>query len=315
MIPLLVLAGPTAAGKTELAVETALRLNGEIISADSMQVYRRMDIGTAKPTGAERKGVPHYLIDIVDPDEEYNVARFQADANQAIEDIAGRGKLPMLVGGTGLYLNAVIFSYQFSDCQAEFKELRASLLNAASEKGSSRFLHRRLQEVDPESARKIHPNDLRRIVRALEVYYVTGKPISLQIKETKRAKSSYSPVIIGLKWRRDCLYERIDRRVDGMLKRGFLAEVQGLLQDGYSPALKSMQSLGYAHLARHLMGELSLNEAVEELKRDTRRYAKRQMTWFRKLNGITWINMVHGTEEEKEEAVEKICSLMQENTA
>ncbi len=310
MIPLLVLAGPTAAGKTELAVEAAVRLNGEIVSADSMQVYRRMDIGTAKPSKAERRGISHYLIDIVEPDEEYNVARYQADANKALAAITGRGKLPLLVGGTGLYLNAVIFSYRFCESKAELKELREGLLKAAAAKGGSRVLHRQLQEVDQESALKIHPNDLRRIVRALEVYYATGKPISWQVAETKQTKSGYNPIIIGLKWRRDDLYERINRRVDEMLERGFLAEVQGLLADGYPPDLKSMQSLGYAHLARHLTGEMSLMEAVEELKRDTRRYAKRQMTWFRKLNGITWINMVHDTREEKEKAVEKICSLM-----
>ncbi len=307
MIPLLAIAGPTAAGKTDLAIETALRLNGEIISADSMQLYRYLDIGTAKPTRKERDKVPHHLVDLVDPGEDYNVTRYQQDASEAIREVAGRGKLPLLVGGTGLYLNAVVYDYQFSPMEG-VPEVRARLAEEAKEEGAA-TLYRRLAELDPESAARIHSRDLRRTIRALEVFYLTGKPIHSQVRDTKIRKTAYSSRLIGINRPREELYRRIEERVDRMMDAGLLAEIEGLLSRGYSPDLKPFQGLGYRHMLLYLKGEATLAEAVELLKRDTRRYAKRQLTWFKKNEGIVWLTLENDTYEEMSRAVKNICQI------
>lgn len=312
MIPLLAIVGPTAVGKTSLAVETALRLHGEIISADSMQVYRHLDIGTAKPTQKEREKVPHHLVDMVDPGVDYNVTQYQKDAAEAIREVAARGKLPLLVGGTGLYFNAVVYNYQFSSMEG-VPQVRHRLAEEAKVEGPG-ALHRRLQELDPESAARIHPHDVRRTIRALEVFSLTGKPIHRQVEDTASSPSCYRILAFGLNRPRESLYRRIGERVDQMMKEGLLEEVENLLARGYSPGLKPLQGLGYRHMLLHLTGKASLEEAVELLKRDTRRYAKRQLTWFKKNKGIVWLTLENDTREEMSRAVKNITKYLQENS-
>ncbi|MDF9406820.1 MAG: tRNA dimethylallyltransferase [Pelotomaculum sp. PtaB.Bin013] len=285
--PLLVIAGPTATGKSEVAVHVAGAIGGEIVSADSMLVYRQMDIGTAKPTKEVMRGVPHHLINIVDPDQDYSVAIYQERAREVIADIQARGRLPVLTGGTGLYIRSVIDHYDFTGaCRDE--SLRAKLLSEAQNNGCE-SLHLRLAEVDRQSAAKLHPRDVRRVIRALEVYYLTGKPLSSYWKMEKCAEPLYNLVFIGLTMARGELYRRIEQRVEAMIGAGLVDEVRGLLNAGYSPGLTSMQGLGYKEIVAHLAGELSLPEAVELLKRNTRRFAKRQLTWFRRDGRIKWL--------------------------
>ena len=289
MLPLVVIVGPTAAGKTGISVDLALALDGEIISGDSMQVYRYMDIGTAKIKPAERKGIPHHLIDIKDPDETFSVAEFQALAEQKIREIAQRGKLPILVGGTGLYIQSVIDKYTFTE-QKGIIEYRKRLHLSAKEKGN-KFLHDRLALVDPEAASRIHINDLKRIVRALEYYCVTGRPISENKEAYERNyMSKYRAVLIGLTLERKNLYEKINLRVDKMMEEGLLEEVRTLIRMGYTDSL-AMQGLGYRQLLGYLRNEYDLAAAVELIKRDTRRFAKRQLTWFRRDPRIHWFNV------------------------
>jgi tRNA dimethylallyltransferase len=288
MQKLLVITGPTAVGKSEIALELAAGINAEIISADSVQVYRGFDIGTAKPTPAERSRVRHHLLDIVDPSENYTVADFQKDAFAAIRDISGRGKLPMLVGGTGLYIRAVVRGFAFSPA-AEDEKLRRKLYNEAKLLGP-RALHERLSAVDPLAAQNIHPNDLRRIIRALEVHELTRRPISEQVQQTP-VKPVFDTVQFCLTRPRKQLYERIEKRVDKMLADGFLTEVRKLLAQGISPRAKAMQSLGYRQLVSYLEGKITLAEAVELIKGDTRRFAKRQLTWFRREPDLIWIDL------------------------
>lgn len=285
--PLLVIAGPTATGKSEVAVHVAESVGGEIVSADSMLVYRQMDIGTAKPTREVMRGVPHHLINIVEPDQDYSVAIYQKQAREVIADIQARGRLPVLTGGTGLYIRSVIDHYDFTGaCRDE--SLRVKLLNEAQNNGFE-SLHLRLGEVDKQSAIKLHPRDVRRVIRALEVYYLTGKPLSSYWKMEKCAEPLYNLVFIGLTMAREELYRRIEQRVEAMIGAGLVDEVRRLLNAGYSPGLTSMQGLGYKEIIAHLAGELSLPEAVELLKRNTRRFAKRQLTWFRRDGRIKWL--------------------------
>ncbi len=286
--PLVVICGPTATGKSDAAVIVAERLNGEIVSADSMLVYRGMDIGTAKPSPSEMRGIPHYLIDIVEPDQEYSAALFQEQARTIIEDIMKRKKLPILVGGTGLYIGAVIDDYDFSGaCGSD--QFRKDLLKEAEEHGTSK-LHERLREIDPKAAAKLHPNDARRIIRALEVYKFTGAPISSFQKIDRTRSSKYNLLMFGLILEREKLYKKIEQRIDSMIEAGLVDEVQRLLNRGFSPALSSMRGLGYKEIVEYLEGNLSLDQAVDILKRNTRRFAKRQMTWFRRDNRIKWLN-------------------------
>ena len=286
---LLVIAGPTATGKTALAVDVAGLIGGEVVSADSMQVYRGMNIGTAKPTLEEKRGIPHHLIDVVAPDQEYSVAVYQKQARECISQIQTRGKIPVLTGGTGLYIRSVIDDYDFTEVLRD-DELRAGLLEEAEKNGSA-VLFRRLTEIDSKAAERLHPKDTRRIVRALEVYYLTGKPISASWR-LENKEPLYDLVFLGLSMDRQDLYRRIEDRTDSMIIAGFVEEVQGLLDNGYSADLSSMQGLGYKEILAYLSGTVSMEETVALIKRNTRRFAKRQLTWFRRDQRIIWLSAV-----------------------
>jgi len=285
MTETVLLFGPTASGKTELSLELAKKLNAEIISADSMQVYRYMDIGTAKPSKEQRKTVPHHLIDMVDPDEEWTVSSFMDSADKLIKDIKDRGKTPLIVGGTGLYLNAFINGYSFP-IAAKDDSIRKRLSEKTAEE-----LFSYLKKIDPEAAKKISRNDRKRMSRALEVYEQTGKPISELQKKNKRAGLK----LICLDMDREKLYERINKRVDDMIKKGLADEVKGLLNKGYSKDLTSMQALGYKEMVGHLEGKLGFEETVELIKRKTRNFARRQLTWFRRFEAVEQIKTDRNT--------------------
>ncbi|HHU49026.1 MAG: tRNA (adenosine(37)-N6)-dimethylallyltransferase MiaA [Caldicoprobacterales bacterium] len=287
-IPLIVITGPTASGKTDLAIQTAKRLNGEIISADSMQIYRYMNIGTAKPTIEERQGIPHHMIDIIDPDEEYNVALFQKHANVLIREIAGRGRLPILAGGSGLYVNSIIYPMNFTDA-VDDPAYRSNLKKILEENGVI-YLHNLLKQVDPDTAFKLHPNDTRRIIRALEVYHLTGKTMKEYRQNYREMEPQYNLLLYGLTMDRQTLYRRINQRVDKMINAGLVREVISLLDRGYGKDLVSMQGLGYKEIVSYLEGLVTLEEAIEILKRDTRRFAKRQLTWFKREDRILWLD-------------------------
>ncbi len=276
--PLVLLAGPTAAGKTSLSIELCAHISAEIVNADSMQVYRRMEIGTAKPTLEQRRIVPHHLIDLVDPDEPFDAARYLHFAGPVIEDIRERGKLPLVVGGTGLYMK--VLTLGLCPGPASDPEVKRRLIADEKSKGPGR-LYSDLLLIDPESAARIHPNDRQRIIRALEVFYQGGVPLSI-LQKGHGFKEELLPTIkIFINLEREALYERINRRVDRMIESGLKDEVEGLLAMGYTAELKSMQSLGYRQMAAHIAGAISIHEAAYQIKRDTRRYAKRQITWFR----------------------------------
>ncbi|TYO97802.1 tRNA (adenosine(37)-N6)-dimethylallyltransferase MiaA [Desulfallas thermosapovorans] len=302
-IPLLVIAGPTATGKTEVAVEVADRLNGEVVSADSMQIYRFMDIGTAKPTVEETRGVPHHLINIVDPDVNFTAAVFQNLARKAIANIHNHGSVPLLVGGTGFYIDAVIYDYDFSGVGAD-EELRKSLKREAEQKGNE-AVHKLLETVDPVTAARIHVNDLKRIIRALEIYHQTGNAGAMFRNNNKLPYPDYDILFIALYYQRDILYKRIETRVDKMIESGLVDEVQSLLNAGYHRNLISMQGLGYKEIAGYLYNEYSLDEAVQLLKKNTRRFAKRQLTWFRRYSSIKWIDM------EKYDTIKRVADVIE----
>ncbi len=291
--PLIVILGPTAVGKTGLAIQLAQTIDGEILGADSRQIYTHMDIGTAKPTPKDRAAVPHHLIDIIEPDDNLTLARFQQMAYAAIDDCHARGKIPLLVGGTGQYISAVIEGWSIPEVPPD-DNLRTELEDYASENGAE-ALHERLKKVDPEAAEKIHPNNVRRVVRALEVCIVTGTPIS----ELQRKKPPpYAILELGLTLERPYLYEHADHRIDQMMGNGFLEEVKQLLAMGYPHTLPSMSGLGYAQLAEHVRGELPLEDAIEQTKLSTHDFIRRQFTWFRGHdNGIVWHNMRHESED------------------
>ncbi|MCF8110270.1 MAG: tRNA (adenosine(37)-N6)-dimethylallyltransferase MiaA [Desulfobacteraceae bacterium] len=282
---IVVICGPTGIGKTRLSLALARKLNGGIVSADSMQIYRYMDIGTAKPDAAELATAPHYMINVADPDEPYDAARYAEEARDAVAGLEKQNKLPLIIGGTGLYIKALLHGlFQVSPSRPQ---LRQRLRSEAGLKGS-RYLHDRLAACDPEAAGRIHPNDTYRIIRALEVYQVTGRPISEYQQNHGFADSPFCALKIGLCIERQELYERINRRVEKMIAGGLLNEVRGLLEKGYGPELKPMQSLGYRHMTDYLHAKLSWQDAVDQMKRDTRRYAKRQLVWFRKDPEIIW---------------------------
>lgn len=283
---IIVVCGPTGIGKTSTGIEIAGVFNGEIISADSMQVYRYMDIGTAKPTTDERARVHHHLIDIIDPVESFDAAQFAKSAHKVIIELHGRGITPFIVGGTGLYIKALV--YGLFRAKPVDKNTRMRLKKEAVVRGTD-FIYKRLSECDPGSAERIHPNDTYRIIRALEIYETTEKAISKYHREHKFADSPFKVLKIGLQINREALYDRINRRVDAMVDAKFVDEVKGLLEKGYSTDLKSMQAIGYRHMIDFIEGRISWDEALRTLKRDTRRYAKRQLTWFRADPEIEWI--------------------------
>lgn len=286
--PLLILTGPTAVGKTRLSIKLAKAVNGEIISADSMQVYRYMDIGSAKIKPEETEGVPHHLIDVLDPEEEFNVVTFQKMCKKCMEEIYGRGHVPILTGGTGFYIQSVLYDIDFTE-NAEDTTIRDRLEKEAEEKGAE-YLHGKLREVDPASAGAIHANNIKRVIRALEFYEQTGEKISLHNETERQKESAYTSCYFVLNDDREKLYERIDRRVDEMLAEGLVAEVEALIKRGCTRKLVSMQGLGYKEILAYLDGEYSLEEAVYRIKRDTRHFAKRQITWFKREKEVIWIN-------------------------
>jgi tRNA dimethylallyltransferase len=281
-----VICGPTGIGKTTVAIELAGSLGGEIVSADSMQIYRFMDIGTAKPTPEEQAAAPHHMIDIVDPDEPFDAARYATLARQAIASIIARQRLPLVVGGTGFYIRALLGG--LFDAGASNPKIRRKLLGQAEQEGTE-ALYERLGTCDPETAAGLHPNDTFRIVRALEVFEITGRPLSVHQQRHGFGDRPYDALIIGLDTDRRHLYERIDQRVDAMMAAGFLEEVKGLLSRGYGQDLKSMQSIGYRHMLDLIGGRCDRQTTLAAMKRDTRRYAKRQLTWFRADPGVVWI--------------------------
>ncbi|MGI5818280.1 MAG: tRNA (adenosine(37)-N6)-dimethylallyltransferase MiaA [Armatimonadota bacterium] len=287
-IPVLVIAGPTAAGKTEASLQVAERVGGEIISADSMQIYERMDIGTGKPTAEERARAPIHLIDFIPPDGEYAVAEFTRDADRLIREIHRRGRLPIIAGGTGLYLRALTEGFDFPP-PPEDAQVRERLWAEVAQIGSEQ-MHRRLAEVDRESAERIDPGDARRIVRALEVYELTGRPMSAQRDVDAEAASAYNCAKYVLTPPRKLLFDRIERRVDAMMEAGWVDEVRALVDSGVPSDAQSMQAIGYRHLREYLEGERDLDETVRLIKRDTRHFAKRQLTWLRGGEGYRWLS-------------------------
>ena len=286
--PLVIIAGPTAVGKSEAAVELAKRIGGEIISADSMQIYRGMDIGTAKIRPDQMQGIPHHLIDICDPEEAFDVTRYQQLARKCIAEISGRGHIPIVAGGTGFYIQAVLYDIDFTGSETS-PSLRESLTRQLLEKGNLQ-LHRQLAEIDPQAAREIHPNNVRRVIRALEFYEQTGQRISEHNKEQQEKQSAYRSLYFVLTDDRTRLYERINSRVDEMMREGLLEEVRRLRQKGCTADMQSMQGLGYKELFPVLEGKCALEEAVGMIRQGSRHYAKRQLTWFKREKNCIWID-------------------------
>lgn len=281
---LYVIAGPTASGKTAVAIELAKKINGEIVSADSMQVYKHMNIGTAKPTQAEMDGIPHYLLDVVAPDESFSVADYTQLATKAIDDILDRGRAPILAGGTGFYINAVIYGTEFTETEEGQHEkdnaLRKAYINLANEKGGE-FIHQKLEALDPESAKAIHPNNIKRVARAISYCESTGQLFSVHNKAQKASVAKYDVDFNVLSMPREILYDRINMRTLQMWEAGLVAEVEHLLSLGYDPKLASMQAIGYKETIKFIYGEYTKEEAIAQIQQSTRNYAKRQETWFR----------------------------------
>lgn len=286
--PMIVLTGPTAVGKTRLSITLAKAVGGEIISADSMQVYRHMDIGSAKVTEEEMQGVPHHLIDILEPWEAFNVAVFKEKCGEALGEIYGRGNIPIVAGGTGFYIQAVLRDIDFTENE-ESTEYRGYLEELAAREGAGR-LHEMLLKVDPEAAQAIHQNNVKRTIRALEYFKMTGQKISLHNEQERQKTRAYHSCYFVLNDLRENLYRRIGQRIDEMLEQGLVEEVQKLREMGCHRGMVSMQGLGYKEILAHLEGECSYEQAVEILKRDTRHFAKRQLTWFRRESDVIWIN-------------------------
>ncbi|MDE7299614.1 MAG: tRNA (adenosine(37)-N6)-dimethylallyltransferase MiaA [Lachnospiraceae bacterium] len=302
--PLIVLTGPTAVGKTKLSLSLARAVNGEIISADSMQVYRGMDIGTAKIAREEREGIPHHLIDVLEPEEEFNVVLFQKLAGQAMEGIYSRGRIPVLVGGTGFYIQAVTNAVDFTESETD-TEYRRQLEQLAAERGAA-ALHELLAQADPAAAAQIHENNIKRTIRALEYHRQTGGKISEHNALQRSRSSPFELYYFVLTAPREVLYERIDRRVDEMLAAGLCDEVRRLRERGCARSLVSMQGLGYRELFAWLKGELTLEEAADRIKRNTRHFAKRQLTWFKREKQVIWLDKSEfGYDDEK--ILEEIC--------
>ena len=286
--PLIILTGPTAVGKTKASIGLAKAIGGEIISADSMQVYKKMDIGSAKIRDDEMEGVNHYLIDVLDPAEEFNVVLFQKMAKQAMEEIYANGHIPIVVGGTGFYIQALLYNIDFTQ-ENEDNHIRTELETIAKEQGAD-YLHQMLQEIDVRSAETIHANNVKRVVRAIEYYRQTGKPISEHNEKERQKESPYTFAYFVLMDERQKLYDRIEKRIDVMVEEGLLDEVKALYEEGYTRDMVSMQGLGYKEILDYLDGKMTLEEAIYVLKRDTRHFAKRQITWFKREKDVCWID-------------------------
>lgn len=307
--PMIVLTGPTAVGKTALSIGLAKRINGSIISADSMQIYKHMDIGSAKITKEEMCGVKHYLVDELEPYEEFNIYRFKEMALEALKEIYAEGKIPIIVGGTGFYIQGLLYDIDFSETNAD-EEYRNEMENYAKENGAH-ALHELLRKVDPESGELIHENNLKRVIRALEYHHLTGEKISDHNKKEKEKESPYNFAYFVLNDLRENLYSRIDLRVDKMVEAGLLEEVCSLKDMGYTPDMVAMQGLGYKELLWHLDNRCTLNEAIETIKQETRHFAKRQLTWFRREKEVIWIDK-DKFEYDDNQILDFVCSTLEE---
>ncbi len=302
---MIVIGGPTACGKTDVGVLLAEKINGEIISADSMQIYRHMDIGTATPTKQEMRNIPHYLINELDPDEEYNVMIFQKKAKEYMQKIWDSGKIPILVGGTGFYINALVYDTLFEETEQD-NTFRNQLYQIA-EKNGAETLYETLKKIDPNYAQTLHANNVKRVVRALEYHHFTGQLFSDYNAEQKTKQSPYHTAMIVLTMERQKLYDRIEKRIDAMIAQGLLEEVDTLLKKGYSPALVSMQGIGYKELIPYFYHKISLEQAIYDLKKNTRHFAKRQLTWFRGQTNGFWVEV-----KSPEQTVQKIIHYLKE---
>lgn len=283
----IVICGPTASGKTSLSIELAKKVNGEIVSADSMQIYKDMNIGTAKPTKEEMQGIKHYLIDFVSPEERYSVAQYKQDAKKAIREIISNGKMPIVVGGTGLYVDSLIYEIEYNDIKLD-ENYRKELEQLAEEQGLEK-LYKKALEIDPVAMEKISENDKKRIIRVLEIYKATGKTKTQQEEESRRKPVEYDYKVFAINWNREVLYERINKRVDIMIGQGLIEEVKNIMQK-YKKFPTAMQGLGYKEVVDYLNGVYTEDEMIEKIKMETRRYAKRQLTWFRKNRQTIWID-------------------------
>ena len=283
----IVICGPTASGKTALSIELAKQIHGEIVSCDSMQIYKDMNIGTAKPTPEEMQGIQHYLIGYVSPEQRYSVADYKADAKKAIKEIIKKGKMPVVVGGTGLYLDSLIYEIEYQDIQLD-EEYRKKLEEEVEEKGLE-TLYERAKQIDAIAIEKISPNDKKRILRILEIYHATGKTKTEQEIESRKKEVEYDYKVYALDWDRQTLYDRINKRVDMMIEQGLIEEVKQIL-DKYNTFPTAMQGLGYKEVVDYLKGKMTKEEMIEKIKMETRRYAKRQLTWFRKNKQTIWLN-------------------------
>ncbi len=286
--PLIILTGPTAAGKTDISIKLAKLLGGEIISADSMQVYKRMDIGTAKISESEMQGIRHHLIDVLEPTEPFNVSVFKELALKAVDDIYSRGKIPIIVGGTGFYIQALLYDIDFSEEQSD--GYRESLEQIAKESDGPDRLFEELRSVDPESCEIIHRNNVKKVIRALEFYHYNGTPISEHNSVQREKTSAFNSMYIVLTMDREALYGRIEKRVDIMMDNGLIEEVRGLMEEGLDDSFISMQGIGYKEVYEYLKGNCSLESAVHNIKQNTRHFAKRQLTWFRREKEVVWID-------------------------
>ena len=289
----IVICGPTASGKTALSIELAKKINGEIVSCDSMQIYRDMNIGTAKPTLEEMQGIKHYLLDFVEPDKRYSVAEYKKDAEKAIEEILSKRKIPIVVGGTGLYVDSLIYGIEYQDIPLD-EEYRNKLEQIANEKGLE-VLYEKAKQIDEQAMQKISPNDKKRIMRVLEIYKAIGKTKTEQEIESRKNEVKYDFKVFAINMDREVLYDRINKRVDMMIEQGLIEEVQTIIQK-YSEFPTAMQGLGYKEVVEYLNGKCSKEEMIEKIKMETRRYAKRQLTWFRKNKQTIWINGLNSRE-------------------
>ena len=296
--PLIILTGPTAVGKTALSIKLAKAVNGQMISADSMQVYRKMDIGTAKITREEMQGIPHYLIDVLDPAEDFNVVMFQKMAKEALEKIYAEGAIPIIVGGTGFYIQALLYDINFEENDGD-TAIRVKYQALADENGPE-YVHQLLRDIDPVSADEIHANNVKRVIRALEFYEQTGHRMSEHNMEQKQRESAYNSCYFVLNDDRKLLYDRIERRIDIMLEQGLVNEVRSLKEQGYTRIRLTMQRVRYKEILAYLENEISLDEAIYILKRDTRHFAKRQLTWFKRERDVIWLSR---TEYQNDEAI------------